>query len=183
MLYIHFTAEVNEKSINKLISIVVDNVNKGEKELTLLLSTPGGQITWGLAAFNTFKMLPITKIFWNIGNIDSIGVMLFLAGDERYCVPNSRFLFHDVSLNITGAINLSESNLRLNADSISHDRNAIAELSATVTKQDANLINDMMKNGKIANIKDAKDLGYIHEEKLFTLPEGQQIIIINSSTL
>ena len=112
MLHIHFSAEINEKSINSLISTVTDHVNKGEKELTLLLSTPGGHISWGLTAFNALKALPIKKIFWNAGNIDSIGVMLFLAGDERYAVPNSRFLFHDVAWMVFQPSNFSEENMR-----------------------------------------------------------------------
>src|ERR1035437_9394364 len=161
MLHIHFSAEINEKSINSLSSTVTDHVNKGEKELTLLLSTPGGHISWGLTAFNALKALPIKKIFWNAGNIDSIGVMLFLAGDERYAVPNSRFLFHDVAWMVFQPSNFSEENMRLNADSLSHDRKSISQLSASITKQDEKLISDMMKIGKIIGTQEAKKLNYI----------------------
>ena len=35
----------------------------------------------------------------NIGSIDSIANVIFLAGQKRYAAPNSSFLFHGIVMN------------------------------------------------------------------------------------
>ncbi len=179
MLHVSFTAQVNDKSVQRLLTTVTEHVSKGETELTLLISSPGGYIASGITAFNTLKVLPLKKVFWNIGNIDSIGVMMFLAGDERLALPNSRFLFHDVGWGIqTAPANFSEGQLALTVESLRHDRAAIAELSSRVTGQTAEFISSMMKEGKILDAPSAKKLNYIHDEKELRLPTGVNLITI-----
>ena len=155
---------------------MTDAVNAGETELTLMISTPGGMINAGMTAHNLLNTLPLQKIeCWNVGNIDSIGVMLFLVGTERYAVPNSRFLFHDVFYNIPAGQQVPEITLRLYADELKNNRDAMAQLSSSVTGQPANVIADMMANGRILSPSEAKELNFIADERTLTLPQGVQI--------
>ena len=40
-----------------------------------------------------------------IGNVDSMGLVVFLAGEQRFCSPDSTFLFHDFAWGTNAAMN------------------------------------------------------------------------------
>ena len=64
-----------------------------------MLSTPGGSVMNGLNLYNVLRGLPITLTTHNVGNVDSIGNAIFLAGQIRYACPHSTFMFHGVAFN------------------------------------------------------------------------------------
>ena len=47
--------------------------------------------------------MPITLKTYNTGNVDSIGVVVFLAGQERYMTGHSSFILHGRRLEIRNA--------------------------------------------------------------------------------
>ena len=68
-----------------------------QKEITLYINSPGGDVQSGLAAFDMMKLIktPIKTVC--LGNAASMGAILFLAGDKREMFPNSRIMIHDPS--------------------------------------------------------------------------------------
>ena len=57
----------------------------------LLLSTPGGSVMNGMNLYNVLKGMPFELITHNVGNVDSIGNVIFLAGEKRYATANATF--------------------------------------------------------------------------------------------
>ncbi len=96
MSYINFSAPIDMKTAQVLMGVLSDQVNKGEKEICLLFSSPGGQVNPGVTLYNFLKSLPVKIITHNIGVVDSIGNIVLLGGAKRYAAPNSSFLFHGV---------------------------------------------------------------------------------------
>lgn len=62
--------------------------------LTLIFSTEGGDTREGIALYNFFRSLPHPVRMHAGGHVDSMGVVVYLAGHERTCSPASRFFFH-----------------------------------------------------------------------------------------
>lgn len=182
MLYITFNAQIEDETTNRLIEEVSKGFNEGEKELTLLFNTPGGRVSNGITTHNFLKTLKMKKIFWNIGNIDSIGVMMFLAGDERYCMPHSRFLLHDIGRTVFQApITFTQEQIELWIKGMEQDRNAIASLIAERISQSKEKIIEMMKRGEILTTEEAKNLNFIQKsEKKLEIPQGIKMITIVS---
>src|SRR3546814_4408950 len=58
-------------------------VRDGFNELYFLFSTPGGSVMHGMNIYNVLRALPARLVFHNVGNVDSIGNAIFLAGDIR----------------------------------------------------------------------------------------------------
>jgi hypothetical protein len=50
----------------------------------------------GMTVYNVLRGLPCDLTIHNIGNVDSIGNAIFLAGKHRYACKNSTFMFHGV---------------------------------------------------------------------------------------
>jgi ATP-dependent protease ClpP protease subunit len=96
--------------IDVTVNAIDQSMKKGAKEFIILISTPGGHVFHGLSAYNYLRGLPVKIITHNFGSVDSIGVVLFCAGDERYSSPQARFLLHGVSVNF-GKSSLEEKQL------------------------------------------------------------------------
>jgi len=91
-LFISFSAEVNQNTAENLMGIFAQRLNQGIKDSYLLLSSPGGSVMNGITIYNFLKSLPINLTTHNIGIVDSIANVIFLAGKTRYAVKNSSFL-------------------------------------------------------------------------------------------
>lgn len=68
-----------------------------DKEITLYINSPGGEVSSGMAVVDLLRMIktPVRTIC--IGTAASMGALLFLAGDKREMMPNSRLMIHDPS--------------------------------------------------------------------------------------
>ena len=67
-----------------------------KKDINLYINSPGGQITAGLAIFDTMKYLGCDINTYCIGQAVSISAILLSAGTKgkRFALPNSRIMLH-----------------------------------------------------------------------------------------
>ena len=63
---------------------------------------------YGMNLYNVLRALPIKLTVHNVGNVDSIGNAVFLAGSPRYACPHSTFMFHGVGFDISQGARLEE---------------------------------------------------------------------------
>ena len=84
ILYVIFTAEINPSTIEQLTGVMVQAAKKQIGEVYLALSTSGGLTQSGIALYHTLAGMPFKLTIHNIGNVDSIGNVVFLAGHSRY---------------------------------------------------------------------------------------------------
>ena len=127
-VYISFSAEINPSTTENLIAAMGACVNRGVKEVCLLISTPGGGVMNGLNVYNVLKGMPFELTTHNVGNVDSIGNVIFLAGTKRYCTANATFMFHGVGMNVTANTRLEEKNIRERLDTIVTDQERIGSV-------------------------------------------------------
>ena len=94
--YVSFSAEVNAHTTESLIAAMANCAMQGAAEVNLLLSTPGGSVMNGMNLYNVLRSFPFKLVTHNVGNVDSIGNVIFLAADTRYACAHSTFMFHGV---------------------------------------------------------------------------------------
>jgi len=74
------------------------------KPISLYINSPGGIVTAGLAIYDTMTYIrsPVTTIC--IGQAASMGSLLLCGGaaGQRYCLPHSRIMVHQVSGGYSG---------------------------------------------------------------------------------
>ena len=99
-IFLAFSAPITPQTAQTLMLNIAQQIQQGFTTLHLLFSTPGGQVDAGITLHNTLRALPVRLIMHNTGNIDSIGNAVFLAAEERYASPNSRFMFHGVGFEV-----------------------------------------------------------------------------------
>src|SRR5581483_11234950 len=67
-----------------------------EKDINLYIHSPGGQITAGLAIYDTMQLAHADVATYAVGMTASMGTVLLCAGapGKRYCMPNATIHMH-----------------------------------------------------------------------------------------
>jgi ATP-dependent Clp protease protease subunit len=172
--YVSFSAEINPKTAETLLATMAELVNQDYREIHLLLTTPGGSVSLGIAIYNILRGLPITLITHNVGNVESIGLVIFLAGERRYACPQTTFMMHGVSLSITNT-QFFERNFqeKLNSIKANHQRiTAIYNERALITPD---MADQFFTQETTVSADDAIGLGIVHELRQVSIPKGSPI--------
>ena len=82
----------------------------------------------GMNLYNVLRAMPFRLITHNVGNVDSIGNAVFLAGEKRYACPHSTFMFHGVGFSIPGNTVLEEKVLSEKLQGIQSDQKRIGSI-------------------------------------------------------
>lgn len=99
--------------------------DKSFNHIYLMMSTPGGGVMNGLNIYNVLLSMPINLTTHNVGNIDSIGNAVFLAGRQRYACQHSTFMFHGVGFDVRTQMRFEQKNLNEMLSSILADQKRI----------------------------------------------------------
>ena len=174
-VYVSFTAEIVPATIEPLLGLCADLANKRVKEVCLLLSTPGGSVQQGIAAYNILRGLPFKLIVHNVGSVNSIGNVLFLAGKERYSCKNATFMFHGVGVDVSQPTRFEEKNLRERLDSISADQKKIGAIITDRTTMSAEEVQKSFLEAVTRDPDYAKANGIIHDIREVEIPAGAPV--------
>jgi len=168
--YIRFMAPVTPQTSDQLMHLVDDKIRTGYEKIHLMLSSPGGSVFHGLSLYNFLYGIPLEVDTYNFGSVDSIGVILFCAGKNRYSVPNARFLIHGVSFNFQGQASFDEKMLDEQLKGLQIDQSNIAKIIAFTTKRNEEEIKNDMHNRTTLSPDEAKDYGLVTEIKNTLMP-------------
>ncbi len=174
--YISFSAEIVPKTTESLIAVLGEQANKKVDEVYLMLSTPGGSVMNGLNLYNVLKAFPFKLITHNVGNVDSIGNVLFLAGAKRYACPLSTFMFHGVGFDIQTGQRFEEKLLRERLDNILQDQRRMGAIIRQHTNLDDGKIGELFREARTKDADYALSVGIVHEIRDVQIPPGSPII-------
>lgn len=173
--YISFSAEIIPFTTESLIALIGNLVNQGIKHIYLMISTPGGNVMNGLNLYNFLSGLPIKLTTHNVGNVDSIGNAVFLAGSERFACPHSTFMFHGVGFDLPGPGRIEEKFLRERLDSILSDQHRIGAILEERTKLAKDQIEGLFREAQTKDAAFAVSCGVVNEIRNLQIPTGAPI--------
>ncbi len=161
--YISFCAEIVPSTTENLIALAANLVNGGFNELYVLFSTPGGSVMNGLTLYNVLRAFPVKLTMHNVGNVDSIGNAIFLAGAERYACPHSTFMFHGVGIDLPPGYRLEQKNSEENLGLILSDQKRIGSVVKDRTNLNDAEIGDLFKEARTKDAAWAKGVGFVND--------------------
>jgi ATP-dependent protease ClpP protease subunit len=171
--YVSFSAEINQTTAEGLLAAIGELVGKGFKTIYLMLSTSGGNIMNGMTIYNVLRSLPVKLITHNVGNVDSIGNVIFLAGEERYATQHSTFMFHGVAFHIGSPETQDEKLLKERMGVVKSDQGRIAGIIAQRTgKLQAEEVEKWFAVAATRDPDYAKANGIIHDIRDVQIPDG-----------
>jgi ATP-dependent Clp protease protease subunit len=132
-----------------------------EKDISLYINSPGGQVTSGLAIYDTMQYLraPVSTIC--IGMAASMAAVLLAAGakGKRYALPNSRIMIHQGS----GGFRGNTPDVEIQVKEMLHLTDRLMHILANHTGQEYEKVRRDSERDYFLSADEAKAYGVIDE--------------------
>ena len=125
--------QVDEKLAEKVMAQLLVLNGISHDPIRLVITTPGGHVDSGYAIHDLIRFIESPVITVGAGWVASIGVPILLAAEknQRYSLPNTRFLLHQPS----GGAGGQAADIRIAAEEILKLRSRLNHLIAEETGQ------------------------------------------------
>ncbi|WP_299757881.1 ATP-dependent Clp protease proteolytic subunit [uncultured Boseongicola sp.] len=153
------TGEINnklaERTVKQLLALAEDN----EDPINVYISSPGGHVESGDMVHDMIKFIKPTVRTIGSGWVASAGALIFVAAakENRFCLPNTRFLLHQPSGGIGGKV----TDMQIQAGQIEKMRERFHNLFAEATGQTAAKIAKDTERDFWLDTKEAKAYGLL----------------------
>ena len=138
---VHFMRSINPDTLAGLQNATLSALKEGATEITIHISSDGGSNDQGFAAYYFLRSLPVPITMHCIGNVESMAVVMFLAGAKRLIVPHGKVKIHPMLWGFPGG-NVDHDRLAEFVDSLDFDAKRYADIFDERT-QGANKIADI----------------------------------------
>ena len=170
---ISFSSMVTPTTAPVLLGAVTESVNQKHDELHLLLSTGGGKVAEGVTIYNTLRALPIPVHTYNMGVVNSVGNVIFQAGERRVCATASSFMFHGIGFDVTGRMELKQ--LTEKTSALKNDQSIISDIIVRHTDLDTEDVNELFLNMAHMGAQEALKRGIADKVTDIHLPKGLRL--------
>jgi ATP-dependent Clp protease protease subunit len=171
-VYVTFTAPITPDDVGDFFDLVADFVRTKVGALHLIMSTPGGNISYGIAVHEMLRAVPMKVFTWNIGAIESISVAVFLAGSERYCSKHALFGFHNATTIYTADTVAELTSLYQRTANLDADQARSAAIMAGRCKLSVEQIRQLFNEGVSKDATFALQNGLVTDIRELKIPFG-----------
>lgn len=150
--------EVSNMIIAQLLYLERDDP---DKDVNMYIQSPGGDVSAGLAIYDTMQMIKPNIATISIGTCASMGAWLLASGTKgkRYALPHSRILIHQGRAGAGGQI----TDIEIQAKEYMRQNEIMIEILAKHTGQDGEKIRKDIDRDFWMSAEQAKDYGIIDE--------------------
>lgn len=170
---VHFTGPINSSTTGQLIDKCNKAVQQEASELVIKIATMGGECSYGFSLFNFLMSLPVPVHTHNLGTVESMGNIIFLAGERRTASRFSKFLFHPFHWTLHGAVD--HARMIEYAMSMDHDRFLYEQIVMDRTQGAAeplDVTTYLTASPRILGPDEALACGLIHAVDELRMPQG-----------
>ncbi len=128
-LFGEINQEVSRRTAEKLLTLAFES----DDPITLYISSPGGHVESGDTIYDMIRYIKPTVRTVGTGWVGSIATHIYLAPEkeDRFCLPNTRFLIHQPA----GGFGGDASDIEIHAREIVKTRERINQIIADQTGQ------------------------------------------------
>lgn len=136
---IHFLRSINLDTLTGFQNVTLSALQQGATALHIYISSDGGSNDQGFAAYHFIRSLPVPVTMHCIGNVESMAVVMFLAGTTRLVVPHGKVKIHPMHWGFSsGAVD--HDRLAEYVASLDFDAKRYADIFDERTKGASNLV-------------------------------------------
>ena len=130
-----------------------------EQDIYLYVNSPGGQVSSGMAIYDTMQYIKPDVQTICIGQAASMGALLLAAGTKgkRFALPHARIMIHQPS----GGFQGQHTDIEIQAKEISKIRNILDEILAKHAEKDAKQVRKDTERDHYMTGEEAKKYGLV----------------------
>ncbi len=151
--------EINDKLAQRTVAHLLALAEESDAPINMLISSPGGHVESGDMIHDMIKFIRPTVRCIGSGWVASAGALIFVgaAKENRYCLPNTRFLLHQPS----GGIRGTSSDMMIQAEQVRIMRERLNQIFADATGQTLEKIEQDTQRDFWLNTQEALDYGLL----------------------
>ena len=159
---------INDQVANVVVAqLLYLSREDSEREISMYINSPGGQIYAGLAIFDTMRMIPNKISTVAVGVTASFGTVLLSAGTkgQRYALPHATIHMHQP----LGGVEGQASDIEIQAKEILRLKQRLNEILSETTGQEIDVIERDTERDFYMSAVQAVEYGLV--DKVLTEPE------------
>ena len=151
--------EINDKLAQRTVAHLLALSEESDAPINMLISSPGGHVESGDMIHDIIKFIRPTVRCIGSGWVASAGALIFVgaAKENRYCLPNTRFLLHQPS----GGIRGTSSDMMSQAEQVRLMRERLNQIFADATGQSLEKVEKDTARDFWLNTQEALDYGLL----------------------
>jgi ATP-dependent Clp protease protease subunit len=157
---VFITGEIEDNMANLVVAqLLFLEAEDPDKDIHIYINSPGGQVTSGLAIYDTMQYIKPDVSTICMGMAASMGSVLLAAGTKgkRYALPNSKVMIHQPS----GGAQGKASDIAIHAKEILRTREKLNQILAEHTGQSVEKIQEDTERDNFMTSSEAKEYGLI----------------------
>ena len=153
------TGEINDKVAARAVTHLLALAEDSDDPINLYISSPGGHVESGDMVHDVLKFIRPKVRTIGSGWVASAGALIFVGADrqDRYCLPNTRFLLHQPSGGVGGKV----TDILIQAQQIEIMQDRFHQLFAAATGQTPDRIAKDTARDFWMNTQTALDYGLV----------------------
>lgn len=153
------TGGIDDKVARQTTSHLLALAEDSDDPINLFISSPGGHVESGDMVHDMIKFIKPKVRTIGSGWVASAGALIFVGADleDRYCLPNTRFLLHQPS----GGVRGMASDIEIQAEQIQKMRERFEILFSEATGQSPEKISEDTKRDFWLNTDEALEYGLL----------------------
>lgn len=158
---IFITGEIEHKMAREVVQQLHVMAHLSDKPIKLFISSPGGHVESGDMIFDAIRFIKPHVIVIGSGWVASAGALIYAAAEkeDRYSLPNTRFLLHQPS----GGFRGQSSDLEIYAREIGIMRTRLNRIFSDATGQSMERIEKDTERDFWLSAEDAVEYGLVHK--------------------
>ena len=150
---------INDKLAQRTVAHLIALAEEGDAPINMLISSPGGHVESGDMIHDVIRFIRPTVRTIGSGWVASAGALIFIGAERenRFCLPNTRFLIHQPS----GGIGGTSSDMMIQAEQIRQMRERLNRIFSEATGQPVERIEADTRRDFWLNTQEAIDYGLL----------------------
>lgn len=153
------TGEVDDRLARVVSERLLAMAGENDEPITVIVSSPGGHVESGDMIHDMIKFIKPRVRVLGTGWVASAGALIYVAAapEDRYCLPNTRFLLHEPR----GGVRGSATEIDIQAREVLRMRERLNKIFAEATGQPLERILKDTNRDHWMNAEEAKEYGVV----------------------
>ncbi len=151
--------EINQKLVGNIAGQLLALSSESDDPITLFIHSQGGHVDSGHAIYDAIRFINARVRMVGNGWVASAGALIYAAvpSEDRYCLPNTRFLLHQPS----GGVQGSGSDIAIEAEEIVKMRQRLNRILSKATGQPLEKVEKDTQRNFWLTAEEAKEYGLV----------------------
>jgi ATP-dependent Clp protease protease subunit len=153
------TGEINDRQARAVSERLLAMAGESDDPITVIVSSPGGHVESGDMIHDMIKFIKPRGRVLGTGWVASAGALIYVSAEreDRYCLPNTRFLLHEPR----GGVGGSATEIDIQAREVLKMRERLNKIFADATGQPLERIVKDTNRDHWMNAEEAKEYGVV----------------------